>query len=106
MVEQANALAQQLKHETGKTLIGIRVFDNCLLCYFSNHSGRFVSKNGFNWGPVGSFYIPSINYSKETIPNKILDEFPNVIRWVEDYLQGNFITKWLMKFNRKQSYDL
>ena len=105
MIKQTNKLAEKLHKETGKVLIGVRVFDNCLLCYFSNNSGRFVSKDGEYWGETGLFYIPSVNYSRSNITLKIAEQFPSVVRWMDDYVNSNRITKWLMRLNKKQSYD-
>lgn len=91
MIRYVNALAKELKHDTGKTLIGVRVLDNCLLCYFHNNSCRFVSKSGFNWGPIGSFYIPTKTYAPSKMTTRIKEQFPDVIQWVDDYVNSNFI---------------
>ena len=105
MIRQANELAKKLYKKTGKKLIGIRVFDNCLLCYFEGASGRYVSKEGKQWGSIGSFYIPSINYSRTSMTLRICEQFPGVIRWMDDYVQSNPLTRWLMRLNKKQKYD-
>lgn len=105
MIRQVNKLAEDLNNKTGKVLIGVWVFDNCLLCYFEGHSSKFVSKEGQYWGPADRFYIPSINYSRNRMTLTICDRFPSVVRWMDDYVNSNPITKWFMKLNKKQRYD-
>lgn len=105
MIRQINKLAEDLYQQTGKVLIGVRVFDNCLLCYFQNNSCRFISKENKYWGEVGSFYLPTVTYSRANVTSRIQEQFPGVIKWMEDYLESNKITRWLMRFNKRQSYD-
>lgn len=104
MIRHINALAKRLNKETGKTLIGVRVFDNCLLCYFDKNSCRFISKEGFNWGPIGSFYIPTTTYSKNKMTHRIQKQFPNVVKWVDKYVNSDLITRSIMFLSRDNNY--
>lgn len=92
----ANALALKIQEETGKEVIAIRVFNNCLCLYFAKGSCRFYSKQGLDWGSNNLCYFITNNFNKNKLSIRLVEQYTNLINWTEEYINSNYIQRlWL-----------
>jgi len=98
-----NALALTISQETGKEVIAIRVFSNCLCIYFLKGSCRFCSKHSIYWGEPGNCYFTTSNFNALNASPKLKQQFGNLLTWTEEYINANYIQKmWLiLEYNIK-----
>lgn len=97
LFKRLNILVKQVKEETGKEVVAIRVFDNCLCLYFAKGSCRFYSKQGLNWGKVGAIYFPTDTFNRNSFSKRLVEQFNNLIGWTEEYISANPIQRlWLL----------
>lgn len=92
--KKLNQLAQHLLETTGRKLVAAKVFANCLLLYFKAGSCRFYSKEGFNWGRVGSVLFTTVEFSRKAISKTLWSRHESLIKWYEEYIHAsNFVHK-------------
>lgn len=92
----ANTLAKTIQEETGKEVIAIRVFTNCLCIYFAKGSCKFYSKKGLDWGSPNLCYFITTNFNKNKISNRLIEQYNNLINWTEEYINSSYIQRlWL-----------
>lgn len=103
---QANTLAKQIEQEEGKTVVGVRVFSNTLLLYFSEGKCLFRSKEGLNWGPTGSMYFPTINFRVSSISKRLHSQYKDLIQWTKDYVEGSIFAKIFLLMEYTAKYAL
>lgn len=100
----ANELSLGIEEESGKEVIAIRVFHNCLCMYFKKGSCKFYSKRGLDWGFTGAIYFITNKFSLVNIPQKLLEEYKNLIMWTSEYANANRIQKLWLQLEYKIKY--
>ena len=105
-LQQANQLALQIKEELGKEIVGVRVMTNCLLLYFRGGVTRFYSKKNQDWGAVGSMYFVTEGFNRESLSNRLWEQFKSLIEWTEYWVHANVIERAFLILEYNIKYGL
>lgn len=103
MFKIVNAFALQVGEELNKEIVAIRVFNNCLVLYFTKGSCRFYSKKNIDWGNTGTCYFITNNFNRLTISKRLEEQYEFLINWTIEYINANYVERlWLaIEYNIK-----
>lgn len=105
ILKAANAKAILIEKETGKEVIAIRVFHNCLCIYFTKGSCRFFSKEKLDWGFTGAIYFVTNNFHKTKLSKRLVEQYNNVINWTSEYIEASYVQKLWLQLEYKIKYS-
>jgi hypothetical protein len=99
----AEAKADLIEEASGKEVIAIRTFNNCLCVYFLKGGCKFFSKDKLDWGKNDKVYFITKKFSIKKMSSRLIEQFNPLINWTSEYIESGYPEKlWLqLEYNIK-----
>jgi hypothetical protein len=103
LFRMVEAKAQLIKEATGKEVIAIRTFNNCLCVYFLTGGCRFFSKDKLDWGKNDKVYFITKEFNTLKVSKRLFEQYNCLITWTSHYIESGYPEKlWLqLEYNIK-----